>query len=117
VEPEKPLSLAEQYRQLPIGRGRGLRPTGITPRQRFIFEFIVGFISEHGRPPNFREIAAALGVNSNNAIEDHLKALVRHGLVARDSSTSSQIRIVGVRWQPVPEVRSLTMAPEKEPNG
>jgi SOS-response transcriptional repressor LexA len=97
------VSLAEMYGALPHGRVGGHRDLPVTPRQRFIYDFIVGTIWERGMPPKLREIGAALGIGSTNGVTDHLEALARHGLIVLEPCGASRdIRLPGVRWEPVP---------------
>ena len=74
-------------------------PRPPTDRQRAILEFIAGVILLDGYPPSMREIGAAFGV-SLNGVNDHLRALVRKGLIERDPRTSRGTRItpVGRKW-------------------
>lgn len=55
----------------------------LSPRQQEIFEFIRGVIDQRGVAPSYREIGAALGIGSTNAVSDHIKALVRKGFIER----------------------------------
>ncbi len=55
----------------------------LSPRQQEIFEFIRGVIDQRGISPTFREIGAALGIGSTNAVSDHIKALIRKGYLER----------------------------------
>lgn len=54
----------------------------LTPRQREIFEWVKGFIEEHGMPPTVREIGAAFGIKSSSVF-DLLKAIERKGYLRR----------------------------------
>ena len=40
-------------------------------------------VEQHGVVPSYREIGAALGIGSTNAVSDHIKALIRKGYVQR----------------------------------
>src|SRR5262245_48783539 len=55
----------------------------LSPRQRDILDFIVGQVSQSGVVPSYREIGGALGIDSTNAVSDHIKALIRKGYVER----------------------------------
>lgn len=61
-------------------------------------EQVLAFIREHaartGAPPTVREIAAALGIPSPNAVTGHLRALERAGLIERTPRRSRGIRAV-----------------------
>lgn len=55
----------------------------LSPRQREILDFIVAAVEQGGVVPSYREIGAALGIGSTNAVSDHLKALTRKGYIER----------------------------------
>jgi repressor LexA len=55
----------------------------LSPRQRDILDFIVAEVSQAGVVPSYREIGGALGIESTNAVSDHIKALIRKGYVER----------------------------------
>lgn len=50
---------------------------GLTPPQSSVLEWIKKFIAEKGYAPTRSEIAEGMGYSSQNAAEDHLKALQR----------------------------------------
>ena len=66
----------------PASRGAG-GVTELSPRQRDILDFLVAEVSRTGVVPSYREIGAALGIDSTNAVSDHLKALIKKGYVER----------------------------------
>jgi len=55
----------------------------LSPRQQEIFEFIRSVLDQRGVSPSYREVGAALGIGSTNAVSDHIKALVRKGYIER----------------------------------
>jgi repressor LexA len=55
----------------------------LSERQRQMLEFIVAQVDQSGVVPSYREIGSALGIDSTNAVSDHLKALIRKGYVER----------------------------------
>ena len=65
----------------------------LTPRQSEILDLIRASIEETGIPPTRAELAAALGVASANAVEDHLKALKRKGAITLTPGTARGIRL------------------------
>lgn len=67
--------------------------TGLTDRQRQIFELIRQQIQETGFPPTRAEIAKELGFRSANAAEEHLKALERKGIIEIVKGISRGIRL------------------------
>lgn len=66
----------------------------LTRRQREILDLIRSSIEETGMPPTRAELAAALGVASVNAVEDHLKALRRKGAIILTPGAARGIRLV-----------------------
>jgi repressor LexA len=55
----------------------------LSPRQREILDFVMSAVEQDGVVPSYREIGAALGITSTNAVSDHLKALIRKGYLER----------------------------------
>lgn len=55
----------------------------LSPRQREILDFVAMTIDQRGVPPSYREVGAALGIASTNAVSDHIKALIRKGYLER----------------------------------
>lgn len=67
---------------------------GLTKRQQQVLDMIRDFIEEYNVPPTRVEIADAMGFRSANAAEDHLKALLRKGVIEMYAGSSRGIRIV-----------------------
>lgn len=65
----------------------------LTVRQLEVFEFIRGFIAEHGWPPTYREISAAFNFSSPTAALTHVNALERRGWLFHGPG-ARQIRII-----------------------
>jgi repressor LexA len=91
-----------------------MRPA-LTARQRQAPDYITAFIDERGYPPTFREIAAHMGIQSTNAVNDHLKALERKGYLTREDLKSRALRPVDETKVSVPilehvAANQLTMA-------
>jgi repressor LexA len=55
----------------------------LSPRQREILDFMRSSLDQRGVVPSYREIGAALGIGSTNAVSDHIKALTRKGYIER----------------------------------
>ncbi len=66
----------------------------LTHRQQQILDLIRDYLREQGMPPTRMEIAQMLGLRSANAVEDHLKALVRKGYVEVRSGRNRNIRLL-----------------------
>lgn len=69
-----------------------MRP--LTSRQRDVLVQIQLHLDQTGFPPTRAEIAEALGFRSVNAAEDHLKALVRKGMIETCAGMSRGIRLL-----------------------
>ncbi len=69
--------------------------TGPTPRQAEVLQYLRSFIAEHGYAPSMTEIGDHFGIRSKNAVNDHLVALEKKGLIEREPFKSRAIRIVG----------------------
>jgi SOS-response transcriptional repressor LexA len=54
-----------------------------TRRQREVLRVIYRSVVTLGHSPTFSELGRALGVSSKNAVNDHLAALERKGLIMR----------------------------------
>jgi repressor LexA len=65
----------------------------LTERQFRILEFIAESIRCDGFPPSIREICEFTGGTSTNGTADHIKALVRRGVLERRRSTARGLAI------------------------
>ena len=69
-------------RKLKSGRLTHTDPlSGLTRRQRDVFEFICRFRLEHGASPTYEEIAAHLRVKSLNSVLRAVRALAARGAI------------------------------------
>jgi repressor LexA len=66
----------------------------LSPRQTQVLDCIATHIRDQGYPPTIRDIGAALGIKSTNAVNDHLAALEKKGAIARERSRSRSITII-----------------------
>ena len=73
----------------------------LTPRQTEILELIRSHVEATGFPPTRAEIAKYLGFRSVNAAEEHVKALVKKGLIELLPNASRGIRLTHGRGLPV----------------
>jgi len=73
----------------------------LTRRQAEILGLIREALAETGAPPTRSELAAALGVRSANAVEEHLRALERKGAIELTRGTARGIRLSGGAGVPV----------------
>lgn len=67
--------------------------TELTDRQQEVLKFIRDCIAADGLPPTRAEIAQALGFNSPNAAEQHVKALVNKGMLSWVPGASRGLRL------------------------
>ena len=65
----------------------------LTPRQAEILRFIRSHAESQGFPPTRLEICQAMGFQSPNAAEEHLRALVRKGAIEMTPGASRGIRV------------------------
>jgi repressor LexA len=70
-------------------------PITTTPsaRQQTVLRTIWNFIDRRGFPPSIRELGLSLDIHSTNGINDHLKALIRKGLLSKEPHRARSIRI------------------------
>ena len=64
----------------------------LTKRQQEILCMIREFIADSGFPPTRADICRAMGFNSPNAAEEHLRTLVRKGAIEMLAGASRGIR-------------------------
>ncbi|HEU4341632.1 MAG TPA: transcriptional repressor LexA [Candidatus Binatia bacterium] len=55
----------------------------LTPRQKEIYDFLLGSIREKGYAPSIHEIGARFKIASTNGVSDHLKSLEKKGYIRR----------------------------------
>ena len=73
----------------------------LTPRQAEILALIRDSIEHTGAPPTRAEIATAFGFRSPNAAEEHLRALVKKGVIAMDEGRARGLRLLIATGLPV----------------
>lgn len=66
----------------------------LTDRQSEVLNFIRRHLDRTGFPPTRSEISEALGFRSNNAAEQHLRALANKGMIELTSGASRGIRLL-----------------------
>jgi repressor LexA len=66
----------------------------LTQRQREVFDFIRGYVRDHGYPPAVRDIGRALGLASPSTVHAHLSKLERAGLVRRDPTKPRALELL-----------------------
>jgi repressor LexA len=69
----------------------------LTARQQEIWQFLVGYVDDHGYPPTVREIGEAVGLASPSTVHAHLANLERAGLLRRDPTKPRALELLGHR--------------------
>jgi repressor LexA len=65
----------------------------LSERQQQIYQFMLRFSREKGRPPTIREIGAAVGISSTSVVNYNLNILEKQGLIAREKQVSRGLRL------------------------
>jgi SOS-response transcriptional repressor LexA len=68
--------------------------TALTPRQSEAFQFIRGFIANHGYSPSFDDIRSGLDLTSKSAVHRILSRLEERGAIRRRPNMARAIEIV-----------------------
>lgn len=66
----------------------------LTERQVKVLRFIERSVSTTGYPPTIREIGNAFGIKSTNGVNDHLRALMRKGYLAKEAGKSRTLTLL-----------------------
>jgi repressor LexA len=69
----------------------------LTRRQKEVYDFLAGFVEEHGYSPSFEEIGEGLGLSSLATVHKHISNLEQKGLLKRDYNRSRSIDLVKPR--------------------
>jgi repressor LexA len=75
----------------------------LTSRQQEIYDYVTGYVDDHGYPPTVREIGEAVGLASPSTVHAHLANLERAGYLRRDPTKPRALELVG-RERGAPEV-------------
>lgn len=67
----------------------------LTERQREIYDYVIGYVDDHGYPPTVREIGEAVGLASPSTVHAHLANLERAGYLRRDPTKPRALELVG----------------------
>jgi repressor LexA len=65
----------------------------LTPRQKEVLDYIIGYVDEHGYSPSFEELAAGLKLASLATIHKHITALEQKGYLTRRYNESRSIEV------------------------
>jgi len=69
----------------------------LTRRQKQVYDFLAGFVEEHGYSPSFEEIGEGLGLSSLATVHKHVSNLESKGLLKRDYNRSRSIDLLKPR--------------------
>jgi repressor LexA len=67
----------------------------LSDRQQLMYNFILRFSADKGRPPTIREIGAACNISSTSVVNYNLNILERQGLISREKEVSRGLRLMG----------------------
>jgi repressor LexA len=79
----------------------------LTRRQREIYDFIRGFVSEKGYSPSLEEIGESFGLSSVATVHKHVQHLVEKGMLKKAWNRSRSVEPV----EPEPVAAGLTSLP------
>jgi repressor LexA len=65
----------------------------LSERQQQIYNFMMRFSQEKGRPPTIREIGKAVGISSTSVVNYNLNILEKAGMIAREKQVSRGLRL------------------------
>jgi repressor LexA len=66
----------------------------LTRRQREVYDYIRGFVADHGYSPSLEEIGAAFGLSSVATVHKHVQHLVEKGLLRKAWNRSRSVEPV-----------------------
>jgi repressor LexA len=66
----------------------------LTERQIKVLRFIERTVAVSGYPPTIREIGNEFGIKSTNGVNDHLRALMRKGYLAKEPGKSRTLTLL-----------------------
>lgn len=78
----------------------------LTRRQKQVYDFLSGFVDEHGYSPSYQEIGEGLGLSSLATVHKHVSNLEQKGMLKRDYNRSRSIDVVKMRGRTKPPVSS-----------
>ncbi len=67
----------------------------LSERQQQIYNFMMRFATEKGRPPTIREIGKAVGISSTSVVNYNLNILEKAGMITREKQVSRGLRLTG----------------------
>lgn len=73
----------------------------ISHRQREVYDFLSGYLREHGKSPTFSEIGLALGMRSASTVSQHIESLERAGYIRKMRHVSRGIELTATGPAPL----------------
>ncbi len=67
--------------------------SGLSPKQAEILSYIESAVAKFGRPPTYRDIAKHFGFAAVGTVQDHVRALIRKGFLAKDEGVARGIQL------------------------
>lgn len=83
----------------------------LTERQIKVLRFIERTVSLSGYPPTIREIGNAFGIKSTNGVNDHLRALMRKGYLAKEAGKSRTLTLIQPKTKRTRKPKGQTAIP------
>ena len=72
----------------------------LTPLERSIFDYMVGYLRQNTYQPSIREIGREFGIKSTKTVAEHLQSLADKGWIERDPSRSRGVKLIGTEVYP-----------------
>lgn len=90
--------------------------TKLTKKQMLIIDFIKDYSAREGGSPSYREIMAALGLNSVSAVAEHIDNLVAKGALRKIPGEARSLEVVDLSYPETVELfhfRLIGATPEE----
>lgn len=82
-------------------------------KQKELFEFIDGFIQEHGYGPSYREIMSAIGYKSVSTVAIHIDGLIAKGFLRKKDNSARSLEVITANPTTIGVTKSVSPAKEK----
>ena len=82
-------------------------------KQKELFEFIDGFIQEHGYGPSYREIMAGIGYKSVSTVAIHVDGLIAKGFLRKKDNSARSLEVITANPTVTSVSKSVSPAKEK----
>jgi len=84
--------------------------TKLTKKQVLIIDFIKDYSAREGNSPSYREIMAALGLNSVSAVAEHIDNLVAKGALRKIPGEARSLEVVDLSYPETVELFHFRLA-------